>query len=89
MLSPESEHEIDLEIAKFGLGANYRYTDLIPRPFDHYGAFDILAMVSREDPFPLVNLECAALGVPVVCFDAAGGSGDRCIDCCFWRRADG
>src|SRR5262249_48407495 len=28
---------------------------------------------SREDPFPLVCLEAAALGVPVVCFEGAGG----------------
>jgi glycosyltransferase involved in cell wall biosynthesis len=31
-------------------------------------------MLSREDPFPVVNLEVAALGVPIVCFDNAGGT---------------
>jgi glycosyltransferase involved in cell wall biosynthesis len=31
-------------------------------------------MVSREDPFPLVCLEAASTGAPIVCFDDAGGT---------------
>ena len=30
-------------------------------------------LVSREDPFPLVCLEAASLGKPVLCFADAGG----------------
>lgn len=37
--------------------------------------FDVLAMVSRADPFPLAVLEAAALEVPVVGFDTAGLGG--------------
>jgi glycosyltransferase involved in cell wall biosynthesis len=36
-------------------------------------AMDVFALTSREDPFPLVCLEAASLGKPVVCFDRAGG----------------
>jgi glycosyltransferase involved in cell wall biosynthesis len=36
--------------------------------------FIVFALVSWEDPFPLVNLEAASLGKPIVCFDEAGGS---------------
>ena len=36
--------------------------------------FDLFVMLSREDPFPLVNLEVASLGKPIVCFQGAGGS---------------
>ena len=31
-------------------------------------------MTSREDPFPLVNLEAAISGVPIICFEKSGGS---------------
>ena len=31
-------------------------------------------MTSREDPFPLVNLEAMSNGVPVICFKDSGGS---------------
>jgi len=34
--------------------------------------FEVLAMVSRADPFPLTVLEAAVLGVPVVGFDTTG-----------------
>jgi len=46
----------------------------VSNPMDYFAAFDIFAMVSREDPFPLVNLEAASLGKPIICFENAGGS---------------
>lgn len=41
---------------------------------DWMSTFDVHALLSREDPFPLVVLEAAALGVPTVCFSGAGGA---------------
>lgn len=38
----------------------------------YYALFDVFALPSREDPFPLVCLEASALGTPVVCFDQGG-----------------
>jgi len=40
----------------------------------YISAFDVFAMTSREDPFPLVCLEAASMEVPIVCFDKAGGA---------------
>jgi glycosyltransferase involved in cell wall biosynthesis len=37
-------------------------------------AADVFALTSREDPYPLVCLEAAALGKPIVCFAGAGGA---------------
>jgi len=34
---------------------------------------DIFALTSREDPFPLVMLEAAAIKLPMVCFAQSGG----------------
>ncbi len=39
-----------------------------------FTAFDVLALTSREDSYPLVMLECAALGIPTVCFADGGGA---------------
>ncbi len=46
-----------------------------PRPdaLACFAAFDLFALVSREDPYPLVCLEAASLHKPIVCFDGAGG----------------
>ena len=35
---------------------------------------DVFALTSREDPFPLVMLEAAAAGLPLVCFAQGGGT---------------
>jgi glycosyltransferase involved in cell wall biosynthesis len=43
-------------------------------PFTAFRSFDLFAMVSREDPFPLVTMEAGALGIPVLCFAGAGGT---------------
>jgi glycosyltransferase involved in cell wall biosynthesis len=42
---------------------------------DYYGylsSLDGFALTSREDPFPLVMIEAAALGKPIVAFDSGG-----------------
>ena len=36
--------------------------------------FDMLALTSREDPYPLAMLEAAQAGLPIVCFADAGGA---------------
>ena len=40
----------------------------------YYMAADLLALTSREDPCPLVNMEAMESGLPVVTFDGAGGA---------------
>jgi glycosyltransferase involved in cell wall biosynthesis len=40
----------------------------------YYSAMDVLAVTSREDPFPLVMLEAGSYGVPIVCFADSGGA---------------
>lgn len=39
---------------------------------EYLQAFDVFALTSREDPFPLVVLEASTLGVPVVAFSTGG-----------------
>ncbi len=63
----------DLDIAHAGVDGRLHLVGLQDRPFDWYRAFDVFALTSREDPYPLVGLETALLGVPMVCFDRSGG----------------
>jgi glycosyltransferase involved in cell wall biosynthesis len=47
---------------------------------DYIAAFDVFALVSREDAFPLAIMEAAAVGVPTVCFDGAAGGGCEFVE---------
>jgi glycosyltransferase involved in cell wall biosynthesis len=51
-----------------------------PAPF--FAAFDLFLLTSREDPYPVVMLEAAALGAPIVCFDRSGGAPEFVEDDC-------
>lgn len=62
-------HDVDL----LRLADRVHFTGEVSNPHDYFAAGDVFAMVSREDPFPLVCLEAASLGKPVVCFEGAGG----------------
>lgn len=66
-------YELNHDVEKFGLRQRVRFLEHQPDPIDYFAAFDAFAMTSREDPFPLVCLETAALGKPQICFDEAGG----------------
>jgi glycosyltransferase involved in cell wall biosynthesis len=62
------------EVACAGLE---QIVDLVPATPDRLEIFasaDLLALTSREDTSPLVMLEAAALGVPLVCFAKSGGA---------------
>ena len=63
---------------RLGLGDRIRFVGPLEQPAELFAAMDVFALTSREDPFPLVMLEAAAAGVPVVCF--AGGGGARIVD---------
>ena len=61
------------DIDRLGLGASVDFVGERPDPAAYFSLFDAFLLTSREDPFPLVCLEAAALGVPTVCFADAGG----------------
>lgn len=65
--------QLDRDIASSHVDGRLHLVGLQDRPFDWYRAFDVFALTSREDPYPLVGLETSLLEVPMVCFDRSGG----------------
>lgn len=45
----------------------------LPSAIPVISQFDVHCLLSREDPYPVVVLEAAALGVPTICFQGSGG----------------
>ncbi len=72
---------VEFDIAKSGLGDIVHLLGPQAQPAPWFALFDVFALTSREDPFPLVCLETSLLGTPFVCFDNTGmvefaGDGD-------------
>jgi len=62
------------DVRLLGLEDSVRFLGIRDDALKYISAFDVFAMVSREDPFPLVCLEAASMEVPIVCFDKGGGA---------------
>ena len=67
-------YQLHHDIETAGISNRVFLLPSVPNPMDYFIEMDIFAMTSREDPYPVVNLELASLGKPIVCFDDAGGS---------------
>lgn len=61
------------KIQQEGLSKTVRFIGPRLNRLDYMGIFDAFIMLSREDPFPLVMLEAAALQKPILCFQGSGG----------------
>lgn len=54
-------------------GADHvHFVGVQPDPLPWFAMGDVFAVTSREDPFPLVALEAAALGIPIVTYRNGG-----------------
>lgn len=72
--SPSDERmPVEQDIAGLGLEGRVHFVGELDDPADLFSTLDAFCLTSREDPYPLVMLEAAALGVPIVSF-ANGGA---------------
>jgi glycosyltransferase involved in cell wall biosynthesis len=72
--SVEGFYSLQHDLLRAGLTGFVHFIGSRPNPLDYIAAFDVLVLPSREDAFPLAVMEAAAVGVPTVCFDGAGGA---------------
>lgn len=67
-----AELGVPADIQRLGLDGVVHFVGQQSDPGAWFGGLDLLALTSREDAFPLVCLEAAALAVPVVTFENGG-----------------
>ena len=60
-------------IPKYGLDEHLTFLGRKDNVMEYLRAGDVFMLPSREDPFPLVCLEAAQNGLPIICFKDAGG----------------
>lgn len=56
------------------------FVDHIEEASSYFHEFEIFCMTSREDPFPVVNLEFGIRGIPVIGFKDSGGTAELLKD---------
>jgi len=66
------EHKAKLN--QNGLGNWVTFLGYKENFIEYFQAADIFVLPSREDPFPLVAMEAAKCGLPLICFADAGGT---------------
>lgn len=54
--------------------SNIHFVNSIPQVSKYFADLDLFLMLSREDPFPTVNLEVGIHGIPIICFKNCGGT---------------
>jgi glycosyltransferase involved in cell wall biosynthesis/ubiquinone/menaquinone biosynthesis C-methylase UbiE len=59
--------------AKTGLSKQIRFLPNALESRRYYYIGHLFLLSSREDPFPLVSLEAADAGLPIICFENSGG----------------
>ena len=64
--------DVDMEqvLQCCGIPGQVKLAGEVADPLPHFATAHLLILPSRDDPFPLVALEAASCGIPVVCFDA-------------------
>ncbi len=70
----EMTHELNHDLENSGYIDRIHFIEHLPNAQQYFGSLYLFLMLSREDPFPLVNIEAASRGVPVICFDRSGGT---------------
>lgn len=75
-MNPHSElYDVQrFDAEKMGIADRIIHVGLTSEVFQYLSQFDVFALTSREDPYPLVVLESALAAKPIVCFDKAGGT---------------
>ncbi|WP_019986428.1 glycosyltransferase family 4 protein [Rudanella lutea] len=66
--------ELWLDVQKAWLTERVHFLEPTPDVLMYMSRFNMFALTSREDPYPLVVLEAGLCEVPVICFAGAGGS---------------
>lgn len=65
---------VEEDIRKLNLNGKVEFSGEVRNPGSDYMEFDLFLLTSREDPFPLVCIEMAALEKPIICFEKASGT---------------
>jgi glycosyltransferase involved in cell wall biosynthesis len=72
-VDPRTELMVAHDIRRLGLDGRVLFVGVRSAMEEYLAAADVFFLPSREDPYPLVCLEAASHGKPIICFAGGGG----------------
>lgn len=66
--------ELEFDKRHSGFSDRIHFIDYLPNAHLYFHDLSLFLMISREDPFPIVNIEAGIQGVPVLSFLGNGGT---------------
>jgi len=65
--------QLQYVIDRVNISGHVEFIGFHESPVDLFSGADVFYLTSHEDPYPLVCLEAASQGKPVICFEGSGG----------------
>tara|TARA_R110002072_G_scaffold117281_14_gene248283 strand:+ start:14679 stop:15803 length:1125 start_codon:yes stop_codon:yes gene_type:complete len=74
--------ELQFDLNRCGYKNNIHFIEQLPDAHTYFNELSLFLMLSREDPFPTVNLEAGIWETPILCFFNTGGTNELIEDGC-------
>lgn len=78
----KTSEDLLFDLKRCGYKNNIHFIEQLPDAYTYFNEFSIFLMLSREDPFPTVNLEAGIWETPILCFENTGGTIELIEDKC-------
>jgi len=69
-----TNHEMEFDKRQSGYADRIHFIDHLPHAHLYFHELTLFLMISREDPFPIVNIEAGIHAIPVISFMNNGGT---------------
>lgn len=70
----DSSFEIEYDTMKSNSFERIHFLNYVPNAHSYFHELSLFLMISREDPFPIVNIEAGIRGIPILSFMDNGGT---------------
>ncbi len=68
------DDQIQFDLNNCGFSSQIHFIDHLPNAGEYFHELSLFLMISREDPFPIVNIEVAMQGISILAFKNSGGT---------------
>lgn len=76
----KTDEQIDFDLNRCGYSSQIHFIDHLADAGSYFHELSLFLMISREDPFPIVNIEVAMQGITILAFENTGGTQELLVN---------